>query len=102
MENTLLAGNASISFSDDILPILESRCSNCHGGQRTEEGLDLRTYAGLMAGSENGAVVVPGDASSSKMATLVAEAKMPKRGPKLTPAQVQLIIDWINRGALSN
>jgi len=27
---------------------------------------------------------------------------MPKRGPKLTPDQVQLVVDWINQGALDN
>jgi hypothetical protein len=96
------AGGGAVSFAADILPVLESRCAGCHGGQRTEEGLNLLSHAGVMAGSENGQVLVAGDAANSKLATLVAEGKMPKRGPKLTPDQVQLIVDWINGGAQNN
>ena len=62
----------------------------------------MLTYADIMAGSNNGPVVVPGDAEHSLMAELVATQKMPKRGPRLTPPQVQLIMDWINQGALDN
>ena len=93
---------APVSFNDDILPIFENRCMNCHGQERLEEGLSLRTYSDMMAGSKNGAVVVPGNAANSLLAQLLENQKMPKRGPKLTPPQVQLIIDWINQGALDN
>ncbi len=93
---------ATVSYTNDILPIFESRCVNCHGGQRTQEGLDLKTYASLMAGSNNGPVVTPGDTASSLLVELVANQKMPKRGPKLTPPQVQLITNWVNQGALDN
>jgi mono/diheme cytochrome c family protein len=93
---------ATVSFSTDILPIFESRCIGCHGGERTQEGLDLKTHASLMAGSTNGFVVTPGDATNSLLVELVATQKMPKRGPKLTPPQVQLITDWVNQGAPDN
>jgi len=96
------AGGALVSFGTDILPLLQSRCLNCHGGQKTEHELNLNSYDGVMAGSENGPVVTPGDAANSPMAEMVANGKMPKRGPKLTPDQVQLIVDWINQGALNN
>jgi hypothetical protein len=33
---------------------------------------------------------------------MVSTQEMPKRGPKLTPDQVQLIMTWINEGALNN
>lgn len=96
------SGGATVSFATDIMPLIESRCINCHGGERTQEGLDMKTHAALMAGSENGPVVTPGDAANSTMAQMVIEGKMPKRGPKLTPDQVQLLVDWINQGALDN
>lgn len=92
----------TVSFANDILPILESRCINCHGGNQTEEGLVLRTHADIMAGSDNGPVLIPGDAANSLLVELVATQEMPKRGPKLTPPQVQLITDWVNQGALDN
>lgn len=99
---TAPAASTGVSFANDILPILESRCLNCHGGERIQEGLSIKTYAELMAGSSNGPVVVPGDADGSLLVELVVSQEMPKRGPKLTPPQVQLITDWVNQGALDN
>jgi len=97
-----VADSATVSFANDIYPILQSRCLNCHGGESTREGLSVKTYADLMAGSTNGPVIVPGDAANSLLVELVATQKMPKRGAKLTPNQVQLITDWVNQGALDN
>jgi uncharacterized membrane protein len=96
------AHGATVSFAQDVLPIIESRCTNCHGGERTEKGLNLKTYADMMQGSENGPVVTVGNAADSKLVDLIVAQKMPKRGPKLTPPQVQLITDWVNQGALNN
>lgn len=96
------AQTVTISFVNDVMPILRSRCWNCHGGDKTEEGLNLTTVATIMAGSENGAVVIPGDADNSLLAEQIVSQEMPKRGPKLTPPQIQIILDWINQGALDN
>lgn len=93
---------ATVSFANDVMPIIESRCVNCHGGRRIEEGLLMRTYEEIMAGSENGPVLVPGDVANSKLVELVTNQKMPKRGPKLTPPQVQIITDWVAAGAPNN
>jgi uncharacterized membrane protein len=91
-----------VSFSNDVFPIVQFRCLNCHGEEKIEEGLDMTSYAGIMNGSVNGAVVNPGDAENSLFVELVASQKMPKRGAKLTPSQVQLFRDWVNQGALEN
>lgn len=93
---------ATVSFANEVLPIIQSRCISCHGGDRTEEGLDLKTHASILAGSENGLVIIPGDAANSLLVEMVVTQKMPKRGPKLTPPQLQLITDWVNQGALDN
>jgi len=91
-----------VSFVDQIVPVLQSRCVNCHGGERLEEGLSMLSYGDLMKGSDNGIVIIPGDSDNSMLVQMILAGKMPKRGPKLTPAQVQLIIDWIDQGALDN
>ncbi|HLO17478.1 MAG TPA: c-type cytochrome domain-containing protein [Anaerolineales bacterium] len=96
------AQSAAISFAHDVLPIMESRCVSCHGENRIEKGLDLKTYDSLMAGSQNGLVVSPGDAVDSKLVELIVNQKMPKRGPKLTAPQIDLITQWVNQGALNN
>ena len=93
---------SNVSFTNDVLPILQSRCVNCHGGERVEEGLSVKSYADLMTGSKNGSVITAGDAGNSLLVDLVASQKMPKRGPKLTPNQIQLITDWVNQGAQDN
>jgi hypothetical protein len=95
-------GTTTVSFANDILPIFNSRCANCHGGNRTEEGLVLLTYADVLKGSDNGPVVIAGNADASFLVDQLVNQEMPKRGPKLTPPQIQLIIDWINQGALDN
>ena len=92
----------TISFAHDILPILQSRCVNCHGQERVEKNLNLKTYADMMQGSENGPVITPGNAADSKLVEMILNQKMPKRGPKLTPPQVQLFTEWVNQGAPNN
>ena len=99
-EIPLLEGQ--ISFSNDVFPIIDNRCINCHGEEKIEEGLNMTSYAGIMAGSVNGMVVIPGDPENSLFVEMVATQKMPKRGAKLTPAQVQIFSDWVAQGALDN
>jgi len=94
--------SATVSFANDIQPLLKNRCGNCHGGNKTEEGLNLLSYEAIIKGSDNGPVVNVGAADDSLLVEMVATQEMPKRGPKLTPPQVQLIIDWVNQGALNN
>jgi len=101
-EAAAAAPAATVSFTNDVMPIIQSRCVKCHGGDRIEEGLLMRTYEEIMAGSENGPVIMPGDAVNSKLVELITSQKMPKRGPKLTPPQVQLITDWVAAGAPNN
>jgi mono/diheme cytochrome c family protein len=96
------AATGGVSFANDVMPILSGSCTECHGGNQTKAGLDLTKYEGLMAGSFNGVVVVPGNSADSLLVQLVAEGKMPKRGPKLSAEQVQIISDWIAAGALNN
>jgi hypothetical protein len=47
----------------------------------------LTNYENIMAGSDNGPVVIAGDADNSLLVELIVEQEMPKRGPKLTPPQ---------------
>lgn len=96
------ASATAVSFSKDILPIMETSCVSCHGGEKTSKGLDLKSYASLMAGSQNGAVITAGDAAASKLVASVQSGKMPKRGTKLTAEQLQLLVDWVNAGATNN
>ena len=96
------AAEASVSFAGNVMPILESKCIKCHGVEAKKEGLSLLNYNDLMAGSFNGQVVIPGDTANSLVVKLIVEGEMPNRGPKVTPEELQVIIDWVNQGALNN
>ena len=96
------AAAAGPSFAGDVLPVFESRCVRCHGADRVEGGLVLNSYASLMAGSESGQVVIPGDAASSYLVELIVSGEMPRRGPTLLPAEIDAIRAWIDAGALDN
>lgn len=93
---------ASVSFSKDVQPILQSRCVNCHGGAHTNKGLNLSTYAGVMAGGADGPAVVAGDPNSSMLLQMVTQGKMPKSGPLLQPGQIQILNAWVKSGAANN
>ena len=97
------AGRPRPSFQDDILPILTNRCTfaGCHvaGGPY---GIDLRTYDAVIAGGNDGAIVIAGNARRSELVEVIVEGEMPPGGPPLPVAQMQLIIDWINEGAKNN
>ncbi|OIO95815.1 MAG: hypothetical protein AUK03_04805 [Anaerolineae bacterium CG2_30_64_16] len=84
------------------MPILEQRCIKCHGGEKTEAGLSLKSYATIMQGGKDGQVVAPGDPASSLLVKLVVEGKMPKRAPHLKQAEVDIITAWVQAGAPNN
>jgi len=100
--STGTAPSMNVSYANDVRPILESRCGSCHMGEFVSEGLDMNTYESLLVGSQNGPVILPGNANHSLLVQKITTGKMPKRGPKLTPAQIQIITDWIDAGALNN
>ncbi|MEK6754261.1 MAG: c-type cytochrome domain-containing protein [Chloroflexota bacterium] len=93
---------SAVSFLNDVKPILDTRCIKCHGVERKKEGLDLQTYENIFAGSRNGPVLEPGNAEDSLLVQLIVEREMPNRGDPVTPQELQLIIDWVNQGALNN
>ncbi|MBI4185015.1 MAG: hypothetical protein HY521_13575 [Proteobacteria bacterium] len=99
-----------VTYSGDVLPILQLRCLECHqpGGEGYEKsGLDLRTYEGLMKGTKFGAIVVPGDAFTSNFIAMVdgrvaPPIRMPHNRNKLTHCEVDIFRRWVNQGARNN
>jgi hypothetical protein len=90
---------ATPTFQHDVLPLMEKKCVACHGATKPAMGgLDLRTLAGVMAGSSHGAVVVPGNAEGSRLWVMVRDGKMPMDSAPLSDEDKQLIRDWIEKG----
>lgn len=89
---------SNVNYQDDILPIFEQHCAECHGADDPEEGLQLTTYKGVLAGSFYGSVVKAGDPDNSYLVELVVTGQMPKKGSNLSQAEIDTIIAWINAG----
>jgi mono/diheme cytochrome c family protein len=96
------ADGGIVSFSADVLPILERRCVKCHGGEKTEDGLRLTNHAEVLAGSWNGPVIEPGNAADSYLIEQVESGEMPKNEPRLLPAEIRTLTDWVMAGAPDN
>jgi cytochrome c553 len=88
------------TFESDVQPLLQAKCVRCHGDKTRKADLDLRTRAGIVKGSESGAVIVPGKPAGSKLYEMVHEGKMPPGAKdKLSKAEVEIIQRWIEAGA---
>ena len=103
----------AVSFSADLAGgvFTEYHCAHCHTPTGVTpiglevSGLDLESYATLMAGARGTAVVVPGEPCSSLLVQKVGDApprggRMPLDGPPfLEDDDIQLLSDWIAEGA---
>jgi len=100
-KSTAAGGGATTVSYTKVQEVLTKNCAGCHG-EGGKEGIDLRSYASIMKGGNDGAVVKPGDAKASELVQVLTGAeghpKMPPSGP-LDAGDVKLIEDWINAGA---
>jgi hypothetical protein len=91
-------------FVRDIQPLLAARCVECHQGDKPKGGLRLDAKSPALAGGESGPVIVPGKSAASDLITRITSAdkdqRMPPKGERLTAAQIALLRDWIDAGAL--
>ena len=88
-----------ISFEREIRPILVARCLGCHNGTRMSGGLRLDQPGGVQRDS----IIVPGRSAESRLyqrITAESDEVMPPSGERLTAAQIALIRDWIDAGAI--
>lgn len=79
----------------DLQSALTDTCGGCHG-EGAMIGLNVTTYDTLMAGSENGPVVQPGDPDNSSIVEVQSDAHY----GNLDEDQLTLLIQWIAEGAL--
>jgi len=87
-----------IGYQEDIRPLFQATCQACHGPDVQNAGLQVTEYSALMAGSERGPVIQPGDPEASLLWQMVHSGAMPLIG-ELSPEQKRLVYDWILLGA---
>ena len=100
-----LALSAKVNFEDDVLPLLEDYCMDCHGPEKQKSGfrVDRRVY--LLKGGDSGfPAMVSGDLKKSFMLELIKskdpEERMPPKGDPLFDDEIALLEQWIKEGAV--
>jgi len=97
-----------VSFRNDVQPILEANCMECHappaGKGYLKIGLSMATYADLMRGTMYGPVIVPGDSRHSILNMLVegradSSMRMPHGRNSLSSEEVEILRLWVEYGA---
>jgi mono/diheme cytochrome c family protein len=94
----------SVDYAQEIQPILDQRCTACHGPRKQENGLRLDAWSRLLQGGDSGPAVIAGKGAESLLYRAVTGASedvspMPPKGKRLTPEQIALIRKWIDEGA---
>lgn len=92
-------------YAEVIRPILQDRCTACHGPEKRKGDLDLDSLANARKGGENGPSFVAGKADESQIIERILlplddDQHMPPDGkPQATDAETGLLRWWINLGA---
>jgi len=95
-------GPVSVSYRQDIQPILDRQCVSCHGGQA---GLYLNSYDNLMFGGSGGKVVIPGEPQASELVKRIqgqSQPRMPLGADALRSSEIDRIVIWIAEGCPNN
>lgn len=104
------AATATPSFKQDVLPILDQHCIQCHSAGHIgfqSIGLDLTTFQGVMNGSQHGRAVIPRQPQMSPLVKVLDWSKdtyphMPANQHQLDRKDVDTISAWIAAGAKDN
>jgi mono/diheme cytochrome c family protein len=83
-----------LTYEATIGPLLTTKCSACHG-KAASGGLTVTSFADLMKGGKDGAVIIPNDSANS----LLVKIQSAKHYLNLAAAELDLIKQWIDAGA---
>jgi len=84
-----------MSYSNDIVPILEDNCYSCHDQANNQGGVTLEGYSNLKAYVDNGKLL-------GAIKHEPGFSEMPQDEPQLEQCQIDKIEAWIDQGALDN
>jgi len=91
-----------LALANRAQALLKAKCVRCHGDQRQESGLDLRSRETILKGGESGAGLIPGKPDESLMFKRVRAGEMPPRNvSRLSPDEIATLQQWIAAGAPS-
>ena len=84
-----------VSYSTQIVSILQDNCYVCHTGVNSFSGIDLTTYTDLLVQVNKGFLV-------EAVSHTGGITPMPYQLPMLPSCEVNTIAAWVNQGALNN
>lgn len=90
-----------VNFSEDVRPLLKSRCFSCHGEDQ-EGGLRLDSRDHAMRGGDSGLAFEPHNLDSLLLKRITSDDPdllMPPEGTPLTEVEVATLKRWIEAGA---
>lgn len=89
----------AVSYDEDVWPLFEMYCIECHGEDEIEGEYDMRTLEGVVqGGAKAGQGVIPGDPDNSPVVQYirgVLTPQMPKGDLPLTDEELHVIRQWI-------
>jgi len=90
-------------FRDQVLPILQNRCLECHSyTKKVKGGLSLDTRDGWALGGDHGPALKPGNLKASPLIRAIrhhdADSAMPPE-TKLPPIEIAMLETWVLMGA---
>lgn len=100
-ETANLDPNDTVSFKTDVAPIFSnnSKCTSCHSPGETAPDLTANNaYNSVMTDD----IVVPGDGEGSTLYFYPAPQTSEHGWSKYSTEEAQLVLLWINQGALNN
>ncbi|MCZ6674748.1 MAG: PSD1 and planctomycete cytochrome C domain-containing protein [Verrucomicrobia bacterium] len=90
-------------FENKIRPVLAENCYECHNSvNKTKAGLALDYRDALLAGSDEGSVIVPGNPDESVLVWAIRHQdgyEMPDNGPKLDDSVIADFEEWVRMDA---
>src|ERR1044071_453664 len=83
--------------NSEIQAIFDRNCIKCHGPLEHKSGLELDTTQAALQGNRDGAVIVPGKPSESKIINVLSPDADPHMPPKkqLADADIAKLRAWI-------
>jgi mono/diheme cytochrome c family protein len=91
-----------VRFVEDVKPILEVSCAQCHGRGRDKGGFQIDTRETFLKGGDSGPAVIEGASDRSLLIEMVSgldlDNVMPQKGKRLTSEQVGILRAWIDQG----
>jgi uncharacterized membrane protein/YHS domain-containing protein len=97
---TPAAGTVEAQWVNDIQPIMDTHCVQCHGASKQNAGLRLDSLDEAMRGSEYGPVVVKGSAEESRLYQVVClppedDYFMPPGKAGLSLEEMRTVARWL-------